>query len=151
MKDNLGLKGCIDITIKRANGDIEKRHIENTIHSELKNFVAYNFQAAEDIALDNLYAVNATTPEIGKDGIIIHKSTGAWYSMISSVSGSDNSRKITGTFTGVAGTFDDVCLGHVYVSADNFSLNYADPTSWDNVVLAAADTLTVEWTITVGE
>ena len=57
--------------------------------------------------------------------------------------------KITGTFTGTAGTFDNATMGRSYFEG-TWSTIYATPTSWDNVILAAADTLTVEWTITVG-
>jgi len=58
--------------------------------------------------------------------------------------------KITGTITQVAGTFTDVKLGFNVSGSDDFTVTYASTTAWDDVILAAADTLTVEWTITVG-
>lgn len=149
-KDNLSLKGFIDITIKRANGDIEKWHQKNTIIVGLKNAIAANFEAALDIAIDAFFDGNTTPPTADEDGIVLRRDNDNWYEMISSISGTGGSRKFTGTFTGVAGTFNSAALGHTYYSDGEFGTDYATPTSWVNVVLAAADTLTLEWTITVG-
>jgi len=152
LNDKLGLQGKYRTIVHRAaTGKVETSEWKvNTIHTDLKNAIAGNFEAAADIAMNSFFDGNTTPPTGDEDGIIIHKSTGAYYEMINSISGTGSSRKFTGTFTGVAGTFDDVQLGQQYGAGIGFVINYADPTAWDNVILAAADTLTVEWTITVG-
>ena len=153
LDDKLGLQGKYRTIVHRAaTGKVETSEWNvNTINSDLKTAVAGNFQTTSDFAINALFGGNNTPPTDSQDGIILHISTGAYYEMINSISGTGSSRKFTGTFTGTAGTFDDVVLGRVYEPvAEEFSLVYADPTAWDNVILAAADTLTVEWTITVG-
>ena len=159
LSDGLGLQGKYRTIVHRAaTGKTEISEWKvNTIDGSLKNAVGNNFETTSDFAMDALFDGdvnddNVTPPTTEEDGIVIHKSTGAYYEMISSISGSDNSRTITGTFTGVAGTFDDVGLGQSYegLGDGKFNNHYANPTAWDNVILAIADTLTVEWTITVG-
>ena len=153
LDDKLGLQGKYRTIIHRAaTGKTETSEWKvNTIHTDLKSAVAGNFEASTDFAIDAFFDGNNTPPTDSQDGIVIHKSTGAYYEMVSSVSGTGHSRKFTGTFTGTAGTFDDVDLGHDYDEpTDHFDIQYATPTNWDDVILAEADTLTVEWTITVG-
>ena len=124
----------------------------NTISAGLKTAVAGIFETTADFAIDAFFNGNVTPPTASEDGLVLHKSTAtaAYYEMISSISGTGSSRKFTGTFTGVAGTFDNVGLGFQYATGGTYNINYATPTAWDNVILAIADTLTVEWTITVG-
>ena len=159
LNDKLGLQGKYRTIVHRAaTGKTETSEWkENTIDSDLKAKVNDVLLVNADFALDNLFDGdvnddNVTPPTSGEDGIALHISTSDWYEMIcSSSEPTTTSIKITGTFTGVAGTFDDVTLG--FDSAGTgviFAVTYANPTSWDNVILAAADTLTVEWTITVG-
>ena len=152
LNDGLGLQGKYrTIVYRAATGKVETSEWKvNTISADIKTSVAGNFEAALDYALDNFFDGNITPPTTAEDGIMIHVLAGAWYEMISSISGTGTSRKITGTFTGVANTFDEVRMGHAFDSEGIFDIIYADPTAWDNVILAAADTLTVEWTITVG-
>ena len=157
LNDKLGLQGKYRTIVHRAaTGKTETSEWKvNTISADIKTSVAGNFEAALDYALDNFFdgdvnGDNKTPPTTAEDGIMIHVLAGDWYEMISSISGTGTSRKITGTFTGVANTFDEVRMGHAFDSEGIFDVEYANPTSWDNVILAAADTLTVEWTITVG-
>ena len=151
LNDGLGLQGKYRTIVHRAaTGKTETSEWKvNTISSALKEAVAGNFQTPTDFAMDALFDGNVTPPTTDEDGIALHKSTGAYYEMICSISGSGSSRTFTGTFTGVAGTFDNAKMGYDY-GAGYFAPEYASPTAWDNVILAAADTLTVEWTITVG-
>ena len=152
LNDKLGLQGKYRTIVHRAaTGKVETSEWKvNTINDALKTAVAGNFETNADIAMNSFFDGNTTPPTGGEDGIMISNSGDNYYEMISSISGTGSSRKITGTFTGVADTFIDVRLGHDVDGADSFNIPYATPTAWDNVMLAAADTLTVEWTITVG-
>ena len=153
LNDKLGLQGKYRTIVHRAaTGKTETSEWKvNTINSDLKQAVNDTLLVNSDFALDALFDGNVTPPTSGEDGIALHISTGDWYEMIcSSSEPTTTSIKITGTFTGFAGTFDDVALGWSISFPDDFSKRFADPTAWDNVILAIADTLTVEWTITVG-
>ena len=137
---------------RAATGETETSEWKvNTINAGLKQKVNDVLLVNSDFALDALFNGNVTPPTAAEDGIALKKSTGAWYEMdCSSSEPTTTSIKITGTLTDVADTFIDVRLGHSVDGADSFTVTYATPTSWDNVILAEADTLTVEWTITVG-
>ena len=152
LNDGLGLQGKYRTIVHRAaTGKVETREWKvNTIHADLKAKVNDTLLSpTENFALDNLFGGNDTPPTIGDDGIIIE--SGTWYDMdCSSSEPTATSIKITGTITQVAGTFTDVKLGFNVSGSDDFTVTYASPTAWDNVILAEADTLTVEWTITVG-
>ena len=152
LNDKLGLRGKYrTIVYRAATGETETSEwIENTIHTDLKAAVAGNFQTTSDFAINNLFLTNATPPAAGDDGIVI-KTSVVEYQMVTTVSGSGSSRTFTGTFTGSMGTFQSLYLGQGYdTGTELFTLTYATPTSWDNITLASADTLTIEWTITAG-
>ena len=150
-KDNLGLKGFLDVTIKRANGKIEKFHIENTIQTGLKDEVNSNIwnPGGVDISLDTLFADDTTPPTALSDGIILRTTdaTPLYYMMNCSIAHTNDTTTVTGTITDVSKTFDSAKLGHNFSSNFDFAHDFALPTSWDNVILQAADTLTIEWTI----
>ena len=153
LDDKLGLQGKYRTIVHRAaTGETETSEWKvNTIYSQLKEKVNDVLLVNSDFALDNLFDGNVTPPTGAEDGIMLRKSDYSWYEMIcTSSEPTATSTKITGTFTGVAGTFDDVKLGQSVDDVDSFNIWFASPTSWDDVILAAADTLTVEWTITVG-
>ena len=158
LNDGLGLQGKYRTIVHRAaTGKVETSEWKvNTIHTDLKQAVNDTLLVNSDFALNNLFDGdvnndNVTPPTSGGDGIVLHISTDDWYEMdCSSSKPTTTSIKITGTFTGVAGTFDDVALGWNVSFPDDFGKRFADPTAWDDVILAAADTLTIEWTITVG-
>ena len=153
LNDGLGLQGKYRTIVHRAaTGKVETSEWkENTIDSDLKAKVNDVLLVNADFALDNLLGGYDTPPTGGRDGIMLHKLGDPWYDMdCSSSEPTATSTKITGTFKGVAGTFTDVKLGFNVSGADDFTVTYASPTAWDNVILAIEDTLTVEWTITVG-
>ena len=152
LNDKLGLQGKYRTIVHRAaTGKVETSEWKvNTINSDLKakvNDVLLN--AGEDFALNALFNGNGA-PTAGEDGIILHNVTDYYEMDCSSSEPTTTSIKITGTFTGVANTFTGVILGFDSTGGLGFTVVYATPTAWDNVILAAADTLTVEWTITVG-
>ena len=157
LNDKLGIQGKYRTIVHRAaTGKVETSEWKvNTIGNGLKLAVAAGLDNAVDYAMDALFDGdvnddNVTPPTTDEDGIAIYDDTGAdWHEMVCSKSGTGNSRKFTGTFTGDAVTFSDVKLGRVY-SAGDFGSIFATPTSWSNITLAAADTLTLEWTITIG-
>ena len=152
LNDKLGLQGKYRTIVHRAaTGKVETSEWKvNTINAGLKVAVATGLDNSVDYAMDALFDGNLTPPTTSEDGIAIYDDTGAdWYEMDCSKSGTGNSRKFTGTFTGIGVTFSDVKLGRVY-SAGDFGSIFATPTSWSNITLAAADTLTLEWTITIG-
>ena len=155
LNDKLGLQGKYRTIVHRAaTGKTETSEWkDNTINQDLKEKVNDVLLVNSDFALDRLFEDSATPPPMTDDGIMIHKSTAtaAWYAMIGSSSEpTTTSTKITGTFTGVAGTFSNAKLGGNVDDPAGFNYPYATPTNWDDVTLAEADTLTVEWTITVG-
>ena len=157
LSDGLGLQGKYRTIVHRAaTGKVETSEWKvNTIIAGLKTAVAGNFEATSDFAIDAFFdgdvsGDNVTPPTASEDGIMISDSSDDYYEMISSISGTGTSRTFTGTLTGVADTFIDIKLGQDVDGADSFNITYATPTAWDNVILAIADTLTVEWTITVG-
>ena len=151
LKDRLKITGKYRVIIKRTNGKIEQGEWLNTINDELKAKVNDQFLASSDFALDTLFVAVATPPATGKDGIVIKDSDNHWYSMISTTGSTDYTTTVTGVITGLAKTFTDIAMGfnHAGTDSDSFGTNYADPTSFNSITLAAADQLTIEWTITV--
>jgi len=151
MNEQFKITGRYRTIVKRANGKVEVSEWQNTIHSELKEAVNDAFLASQNYALDNLFSAVATPPASGKDGIVMYGAS-HWYSSTCSTSEpTSTSTKVTGVFTGVAATISDIALGfnHAGTDSDSFAVNFADPTTWNNITLTSDDTLTVEWTITV--
>jgi len=152
-QDRLRIVGKYRTIVHRgATGKVEiSEWKKNTIHANLKEKVNDIFLVNSDFALDNLFSVNQFTPPIGEDGIMLEVAP-EFYSMIcSSSKPTATSIKITGTFTGFAVTITGAQLGwNIETTGNNFTVRYADATSWDDITLASVDTLTIEWTITVG-
>uniref|UniRef100_A0A6H1ZVR4 Uncharacterized protein n=1 Tax=viral metagenome TaxID=1070528 RepID=A0A6H1ZVR4_9ZZZZ len=152
LNDGLKITGKYRTIIHRgATGEVEiSEWQENTINSNLKEKVQDSFLVSQDYALNNLFIANATPPAAGLDGIAAMVGAGpTFYSMITSITQpTSTSIKATGTLTGFAITVDDASIGWNF--ATGFTVLYAEPTSWVNKVLTTVDTLTVEWTITVG-
>ena len=151
LNDGLGLQGKYRTIVHRAaTGETETSEWkENHIDSDLKAKVNDVLLVNADFALDALFNGNGS-PTAGEDGIVLYNVTDYYEMDCSSSKPTTTSIKITGTFTGVADTFTGVRLGFHSTGGAGFTVTYASPTSWDNVTLAIADTLTVEWTITVG-
>ena len=151
------LQGHIKATVKRANG-FEFVHCDdkNTIQTDLKEYLAQSISATTDESLNNLFNGNDTlgVAQVDEDGIWVEHTSTQKYEMICSWSSpSSTSRKLTGTFTGTGITIAavaDVMMGHKWNNGTtSFDSDFAAPTSWSSLALAAADTLTIEWTITV--
>ena len=151
LDDKLGLQGKYRTIVHRAaTGKVETSEWKvNTINTSLKEKVNDVLLVNSDFALDNLFSGNATPPTNGFDGIYLFDGADEYQMDCSSSEPTSTSIKITGTFTGTANTFESATLGWNYQTGTS-TVYFATPTSWDNVILAAADTLTVEWTITVG-
>lgn len=154
LNEGLKITGKYRTIVHRgATGEVEiSEWQENTINLLLKEKVNDVFLVNSDFALNLLFNGNVAPPTAGEDGIVINTATVFYEMNCSSSEPTSTSTKITGTFTGVAGTFTGATLGFSHSGINNaaFSVTYAEPTSWVNKVLAAIDTLTVEWTITVG-
>ena len=150
-REVLGMKGHVRIVVDRANGKREVQEMDNTISTELKEAINNNlFASNDDIRLDAPFIANATPPGANLDGIVIMSDGSNWYSMICTMTEpTATTTKISGTLTGVADTFTECSLGfkHAGTDTENFDVSFAEVASFDNVILAAADTLTVEWTI----
>ena len=150
-KEHIAITGKYRVTVKRADGTIERSEWKNTINSALLQKVNDIFRTTADFALNSLFSSCATPPASGKDGIIVYSGS-HWYSTNCTITEpSSTSTKVTGVFTGYAITVQDIALGfsHSGADADSFNVNYADPDTWNNITLQAADQLTIEWTISV--
>lgn len=151
LNERFKIVGQYRTIVKRASGEVEIGDWINTIATALKEKVNDQFLASSDFALDSLFNGVLTPPTMYEDGIIIYDGA-HWREMnCSSSKPTATSTKITGVLTGVAGTFTDIALGchHSGVDNDTFEIRYADPTSWNNITLAAADEITIEWTISI--
>ena len=155
MKEQLKLKGHIKSFIIRENGDVEQlMDKSNTIHANIRGKINDSFLSSQNYALDNLFSTNEAGDQSGtsgKDGIVLFDSSSRSETMICSTSEpSSTSVKITGTFTGTAWTVTNAKLGFNWtISAEDFTVIYATPSSWTSAVLGASDTLTVEWTLSI--
>jgi len=171
---SFGIRGHIKAVVKRGKTGLYEVHCdeENTIQAGFKSLLAGNLQANTniDITMDNLYdgVIEIDTSTNGWDGIAV-KVDSIWYSLNTvgsglGWSGSGAARTLTGKITGRTGTIadaDSVILGkcsYIPFNTNNFIFapggsagtgNYAKPTSWSSLTLAASDELTIAWTITV--
>jgi len=171
---SFGIKGHIKAVVRRGKTGLYEVHCdeENTIQAGFKSLLAGNLQANTniDITMDNLYeeVVEIDTGTNNWDGIAV-KVDSDWYSLDTvgsglGWSGSGAARTLTGMITGEDGTIadaDSVILGkcsYLPFNTNNFIFapggspgagNYAKPTSWPSLTLAASDELTIAWTITV--
>ena len=159
---NVKVSGQYRCTVKRADGTIEQGEWKNTIHANLLTLLATNLETATDFALDNLHD-DYTEPMLNtEDGIILSSvvdGTPGWgnteqlHAMACTIgAGSPTySRKVTGVFSGKAKIIHNAWLGWNFDDTigiyGDFTKVFATPTSWSNITLAAADTLTIEWTI----
>jgi len=149
-KDGIKVNGQYRCTVKRADGRIEQGEWKNTISSDLLTALKESLGAAQNYALDALFDGNVTPPTEMEDGIIVYDNVGAdWYEMDCSIAnGSPTySKKITGVFTGFDVTLSNAKIGFNFGLPSSFGVEMATPTSWSNIKLAAADELTIEWTI----
>lgn len=159
---NVKVSGQYRCTVKRADGTIEQGEWKNTIHANLLTLLATNLETATDFALNNLHDDYAEQINNTEDGILIDTggdgtpgegNTEQLYAMACTIgAGSPTySRKVTGVFSGKAKTIYNAWLGWNFDdsigSYGDFTKVFATPTSWSNITLAAADTLTIEWTI----
>ena len=151
LNDKLGLQGKYRTIVHRAaTGKVETSEWKvNTIDIDLKTKVNDVLLVNSDFAMDKLFNGNGA-PTAGEDGIVLYTVEDNYEMDCSSSKPTATSIKVTGTFTGVAGTFTAARLGQDSFGGAGFTVTYASPTAWDNVILAIADTLTIEWTITVG-
>lgn len=151
-QEQVSLTGYIKRTVHRANGEIEVEEGYNTIHTDLINKVNDNLRASSGYGTDDLFSANTGPPQDNEDGIAVDLGSG-WHSMITTVSEpSAYSSKWSGTITGTAGTIasaSDVELGHNFDGQAGFVTIFANPTTWGSLTLGSADTLTIDWTITV--
>lgn len=158
---NVKVSGQYRCTVKRADGTIEQGEWKNTIHANLLTLLATNLETATDFALNNLHDDYAEQINNTEDGIILDTVGGGTpgegdiqpYAMACTIgAGSPTySRKVTGVFSGMAKTIYNAWLGWNFDDITgmygDFTKVFATPTSWSNITLAAADTLTIEWTI----
>lgn len=157
INEGLKITGHIKATVKRADGT-EFVHCDeqNTILLDLKEIVAGSLDLNTANAMDSLFSGNTTLDagEEGEDGIWIEHTDTTKYEMNCSWSSpSSTSRKLTGIFTGVGLTIAaiaDIMMGFNWQNGvGDFSKDWAAPSTWPSLTLEAADTLTIEWTISV--
>lgn len=150
------ITGYVKAVVTREDGS-EYVHLDekNTIHQNYLDAVCDLLLGAHNIALDNLFNGNATPPPAGEDGIAIQDTGALWYEMNCTTTPPSQSGQdtiVVGTFTGVGITIAaaaEVNLGHNYGAP--FATIIAIPSSWANLVLGAAETLTITWTISHSE
>ena len=155
-KTKFEIRGFVKAVVTRADGT-SYVHLdeENTIHADYKAAICDALMGANDIALDNVFNGAAPTPPpAGEDGIAFYANAGAiWYEMdclTTPPAQSGYDVVVVGTFTGVGLTIianvAHVALGHDY-DGTPFADMIANPGTWNQLVLGAADTLTITWTI----
>ena len=156
-KSRFEIRGFVKAVVTREDGS-EYVHLdeENTIHQNYKDAICDAIHAGGNIALDNTFNGNATPPPAGEDGIAFYHNAGAiWYEMDCTTTPPAQSGYdivVKGTFTGVGLTIINnvahVVLGHNYSAP--FATIIANPGTWNQLVLGAAETLTITWTIKHG-
>lgn len=157
MKNKLGISGRVRAWITRIDGTKELVFdSKNAINSSYAADLVDAFDAGMNHALDSLFndtGAAATPPTNGEDGISIYDNAGGnWYEMLMDTpTESAGVVSVKGTFTGVGITVTNnpahVLLGHNW-NATVFTNPVAQATGWTSQAVLAAETLTVEWTIT---
>jgi len=161
-KSVIKVRGQYRCTIKRENGTIEQGEWKNTIHADFLGLLKSSLATPQDYALNNLMDTveyssgDEWATQGSKDGIALRENlydfgSGCYTTICSLADGApDYSKKVTGVFTGYGLTVYDANLGWKIKSNPDdppFTKTIATPTSWSNITLAAADELTIEWTI----
>lgn len=139
-QDSIKVTGRVELTLRGPDGKVKETRVSNTVTTAGKNGIADQLLAAPTLAKPTHMAVGTGSPtatalgvELDRNALTSKNRSGAVVTMVGDWAAGDG----TGALT-EAGIFDAASVGNMYCS-----------TSFSVVNKAAADTLSISWTLTI--
>lgn len=139
-QDSVKITGQLTLVLRGPDGKIKTKRVVNTVTTAGKNGIADQILAAPTLGKPTHMAIGTGTPgasalgtELDRNALTSKNRSGAVVTMVGDWAAGDGTGAIT-----EAGTFDAGAAGNMWMSA-----------SFSVVNKAAADTLSISWTLTV--